>query len=113
MASNPQAGGSTQAQEDYLLGNERRFREERRAYQPQLSSTLAAGPGLTRPLDGFELDVLKVAREQLPFVSQNRLLEITPGGQGSPKPRRLGIVLSGGPAPGGHNVIAGLFEAAK
>ena len=26
---------------------------------------------------------------------------------------RLGVVLSGGPAPGGHNVIAGLFHAAK
>ncbi|MCX5892970.1 MAG: diphosphate--fructose-6-phosphate 1-phosphotransferase [Deltaproteobacteria bacterium] len=113
MAAKPQAGGSTQAQEDYLLGNESRFREERRAYQPQLGSTLAAGPGLTRPLDGFELDVLKVAREQLPFVSRNRLLEITPGGQVGPKPRRLGIVLSGGPAPGGHNVIAGVFAAAK
>ena len=46
-------------------------------------------------------------------MSQNRLLEITPGGQAAPKPRRLGIVLSGGPAPGGHNVIAGVFEAAK
>ena len=113
MAAKPQTGGSTQAQEDYLLGNESRFREERRAYQPQLCPALAAGPGLTRPLDGFELDVLKVAREQLPFVSQNRLLEITPGGQAAPKPRRLGIVLSGGPAPGGHNVIAGVFEAAK
>ncbi len=27
------------------------------------------------------------------------------------KPLRVGVVLSGGPAPGGHNVIAGLFEA--
>ena len=27
--------------------------------------------------------------------------------------RRIGIVFSGGPAPGGHNVIAGLFDAAK
>ncbi len=113
MAAKPQTGASTQAQEDYLLGNESRFREERRAYQPQLCPALAAGPGLTRPLDGFELEVLKVAREQLPFVSRNRLLEIIPGGLPAPQPRRLGIVLSGGPAPGGHNVIAGLFEAAQ
>ena len=27
--------------------------------------------------------------------------------------RNIGIVFSGGPAPGGHNVIAGLFDAAK
>ncbi len=54
-----------------------------------------------------------MAREQLPFVSQNRLLEIIPGGGPRKEPLRLGIVLSGGPAPGGHNVIAGVFEAAK
>jgi pyrophosphate--fructose-6-phosphate 1-phosphotransferase len=29
------------------------------------------------------------------------------------KPRNIGIVFSGGPAPGGHNVIAGLFDAMK
>ena len=29
------------------------------------------------------------------------------------KKRNIGIVFSGGPAPGGHNVIAGLFDAAK
>lgn len=27
------------------------------------------------------------------------------------KPIRAGVILSGGPAPGGHNVIAGLFDA--
>ena len=29
------------------------------------------------------------------------------------KPIRAGVILSGGPAPGGHNVIAGLFDAIK
>ncbi len=29
------------------------------------------------------------------------------------KRRRIGLVFSGGPAPGGHNVIAGLYDAAK
>ncbi len=29
------------------------------------------------------------------------------------KKRNIGIVFSGGPAPGGHNVIAGLYDAAK
>ena len=28
-------------------------------------------------------------------------------------PRKIGVVFSGGPAPGGHNVIAGIFDAAK
>ncbi|MFO7963476.1 MAG: 6-phosphofructokinase [Desulfobacterales bacterium] len=29
------------------------------------------------------------------------------------KKKKIGIVFSGGPAPGGHNVIAGLYDAAK
>ena len=29
------------------------------------------------------------------------------------KKRKIGVILSGGPAPGGHNVIAGLFDALK
>ena len=98
-----------------LLGTDTTFRAERRAYQPQVCPALAGGAGVTRPLTGFDLEVLKVAAEQLPHVSQNKLVKIVPSA-GQPRqeaPRRLGIVLSGGPAPGGHNVIAGVFEAAK
>jgi hypothetical protein len=29
------------------------------------------------------------------------------------KPLNVGVVLSGGPAPGGHNVIAGIFDCIK
>jgi diphosphate-dependent phosphofructokinase len=95
-----------------LLATETGFQKERRAYQPGQCPALA-GVGITRPLDGGGLEVIKVARELLPFVSQNRLLEIIPGGNPRSEPLRLGIVLSGGPAPGGHNAIAGVFEAAK
>ncbi len=109
MASDPR-----QTKIEALLGNETTFRAQRRAYQPHLCPHLAAGRGLTRPLEGVDLEVLRVAREQLPFVSRNKLLEILPDGPPRPvKPLRLGVVLSGGPAPGGHNVIAGLFHAAK
>lgn len=34
-------------------------------------------------------------------------------GELSTAPLKVGVVLSGGPAPGGHNVIAGLFDALK
>lgn len=109
------ASDEPQGKIEELLGNESPFRSERRAYQPRLCPSLAGGAGLIRPLSGFELEVLKVAVEQIPFVSQNKLVQIVPdGGQSrEERPRRLGIVLSGGPAPGGHNVIAGVFEAAK
>jgi len=108
------AGKTRQTKIEALLGNQTALREARRSYQPHLCPRLAAGAGSTRPLPGFALDVNKVAREQLPFVSKNELVEIVPDSQPRPgKVMRLGVVLSGGPAPGGHNVIAGLFEAAK
>ncbi len=107
-----QAGMAASRQIKDLLAAETGFQKERRAYQPGRCPALAGG-GITRPLDHAGLEVIKVAREQLPFVSQNRLLEIIPGGSPRREALRLGIVLSGGPAPGGHNVIAGVFEAAK
>ncbi len=112
MKGTRQAEVSAPGQLKDLLAAETGFQKERRAYQPGLCPALAAG-GITRPLDHDDLEILKVAREQLPFVSQNRLLEIIPGASSRKEPLRLGIVLSGGPAPGGHNVIAGVFEAAK
>lgn len=110
-----EGGRHSRKEIEELLGTETAFWAERRAYQPQLGARLATGGGITRPLPGFELEVLKVVQEQLPFVSRNQLVEILPetGSSREARPRRLGIVLSGGPAPGGHNVIAGVFNAAK
>lgn len=96
-----------------LLQDDSPCRRERLAYQPPLVSIFRDGAGGLRPLTGFHLEVLKAAREQLPFVSENQLVQVIPGDVLQEHPRRIGIVLSGGPAPGGHNVIAGVFEAAK
>ena len=71
-------------------------------------------PGAPAPCRALTLDVIKVAREQLPFVSQNGCWKSSrTASRARESPVRLGIVLSGGPAPGGHNVIAGVFQAAK
>ncbi len=96
-----------------LLQDDSPIRLERLAYQPPLIPVFREGVGALRPLEGFNLEVLKAARDQLPYVSDNKLVQIVPGDVLQEHPRRLGIVLSGGPAPGGHNVIAGVFEAAK
>jgi len=66
----------------------------------------------------FEID--KEARGKLPGIIENKVQKIA--GIDSPdksfkkeyrKRHNIGIVFSGGPAPGGHNVIAGLYDAAK
>jgi diphosphate-dependent phosphofructokinase len=47
---------------------------------------------------------------ELPLVSGLPQISFKPG-QVDQAPKRVGVVLSGGQAPGGHNVIAGLFDA--
>ncbi len=70
--------------------------------------------------DSFVIDIDKEAEKQLPSIINNKVQNIL--GVASLdesfkerycKKRNIGIVFSGGPAPGGHNVIAGIYDAAK
>ncbi len=74
---------------------------------------------LNEDLD-YIFDIDKEARKSLPKIIENKVQKIV--GIDSPdesfkneycKKRNIGLVFSGGPAPGGHNVIAGLYDAAK
>ena len=68
----------------------------------------------------FRFNVDKDASKRLHNIINNKVQKVV--GVDDPehthkkkynKKRNIGIVFSGGPAPGGHNVIAGLFDAAK
>jgi len=68
----------------------------------------------------YNFDIDKEARKSLPKIIENKVQKVV--GIDSPdesfkkeycKRRNIGLVFSGGPAPGGHNVIAGLYDAAK
>ncbi|MDP4858411.1 MAG: 6-phosphofructokinase, partial [Desulfobacterales bacterium] len=66
----------------------------------------------------FEID--REARKQLPDIIGNAVQTLVgldaadeAFAQTYCRQRNIGIVFSGGPAPGGHNVIAGLWDAAK
>ncbi len=68
----------------------------------------------------YSFDIDKEAREKLPGIIENKVQKIVdidfPDKSFEKeyrKRRHIGIVFSGGPAPGGHNVIAGLYDAAK
>ncbi|MCX7017448.1 MAG: diphosphate--fructose-6-phosphate 1-phosphotransferase [Candidatus Sumerlaeota bacterium] len=54
-------------------------------------------------------------KEMFPKTYGKPLVTLCEGGGGSlgSSPLTVGVVLSGGPAPGGHNAIAGLFDALK
>jgi len=68
----------------------------------------------------YKFQIHPAARQQLSNIINNVVQQVV--GADAPdkkfkteytKPRNIGIVFSGGPAPGGHNVIAGLFDAMK
>lgn len=84
-------------------------------YQPKLPKSLEdlsaiafKGNGPTGCVDhGKEIEAL------FPKTFGRPMLIPKKGDKGSPKPLRIGVVLSGGQAAGGHNVITGLFDALK
>jgi len=70
--------------------------------------------------DSFVFKIDREAKKQLPSIINNKVQNIidvvSPDEslkEKTCKKRNIGIVFSGGPAPGGHNVIAGIYDAAK
>ena len=94
--------------------------KDRIAYQPPVCEVFdrAFTRLETDPQYQFEID--KEARRQLSHIIGNTVQRVVGSDTAEAadkaefeKARKIGIVFSGGPAPGGHNVIAGLFDAAK
>ena len=84
----------------------------RAAYQPKLPASLsvhstANKTSLPSNTDA-EIQSLFPNTFHLPAVSFSSGTEAA-----KPAPIVVGVILSGGPAPGGHNVIAGIFDAIK
>ena len=93
---------------------------ERRENIPPKCNVFTSSYTILKDNDHFKFSIDREARKQLPGIIDNKVQSIV--GLDSPeesfkagycKKRSIGIVFSGGPAPGGHNVIAGLYNAAK
>ena len=93
---------------------------ERRAFRPPRCEVFKSAYTSLRETERYRFEIDPEARRQLPPIIGNRVQVIE--GEEHPddrqmarliRPRIIGVVFSGGPAPGGHNVIAGLFDAAK
>jgi pyrophosphate--fructose-6-phosphate 1-phosphotransferase len=92
----------------------------RSAYQPALCDIFNNPYSIVESVDGYRFDINPEARRQLPNIINNKVQVIKGGGSLDDeartqyeRARKIGIVFSGGPAPGGHNVIAGLYDAAR
>jgi len=93
---------------------------ERRAYAPATCDVFKKPYMALEESDEYRFFIDPEAKRQLPNIIDNRVQKVVgvdkPEGafaEKFSKKRKIGIVFSGGPAPGGHNVIAGLFDAAK
>jgi pyrophosphate--fructose-6-phosphate 1-phosphotransferase len=93
---------------------------ERRYYKPPICDAFSKPFSSLEPAKGYYFEIDREAKKKLPKIINAKVVNIkstetldSAEKKNFQKPRRIGIVFSGGPAPGGHNVIAGLYDAAK
>ena len=90
---------------------------ERLKYQPKLPSSLANGINYLNLIEGSATEAV-ANKEEIKALFKNTYGKPTVTFQTSTEARaseaiNVGVILSGGQAPGGHNVIAGLYDALK
>jgi len=93
---------------------------ERKDYSPPVCDVFKKPYTFLEDLDEYYFDIDRETKKQLPGIIDNKVQVIRSTDSPSESikkkysnPKRIGIVFSGGPAPGGHNVISGLYDAAK
>lgn len=59
------------------------------------------------------VDDVEDLKEHFPHTFGQPLLNLVVGAAEEGSPLRVGVILSGGQAPGGHNVVAGIFDAVR
>lgn len=90
------------------------LQKSRLNYQPKLPRILENLNEVTaKPQIQKNSAVTPTIDALFPYIHKNPLLNIVKGTKNLTGPLRVGVVLSGGQAPGGHNVISGLFDALK
>ncbi len=90
---------------------------ERLKYQPKLPSSLSEGINSLEMVEGSATQSVR-DQEQIQELFKNTYGKpvVTfkhTASSNSSEVRNVGVILSGGQAPGGHNVIAGLYDALK
>ena len=92
------------------------LQKARAAYQPRLPKILAEnGPFATAKLGAPTQSVAdqEAIKKLFPDTYGLPAIDFVPGAPAATKAIKAGVILSGGQAPGGHNVIAGLYDGLK
>ncbi|MFA5435246.1 MAG: diphosphate--fructose-6-phosphate 1-phosphotransferase [Candidatus Neomarinimicrobiota bacterium] len=87
----------------------------RQAYRPKLPAVLNAGPAvkIVKGKPRAAAEDREAIRTLFPATYGMPQVRFEKGDQSHFSPIHVGVILSGGQAPGGHNVIAGIFDGIK
>ena len=86
---------------------------ERAAYQPKLPKALRGAVKVKEGEPTHSVDNQEEIKKLFPNTYGMPIVEFEPCEEAMGKKMNVGILLSGGQAPGGHNVITGLFDQVK
>ena len=86
---------------------------QRAAYQPKLPKALQGAVKVKEGAPTQSVDNQEEIKRLFPNTYGMPLVEFVPSEESNACSINVGIILSGGQAPGGHNVITGLFDAVK
>ena len=89
------------------------LQKERAAYQPKLPKALQGAVKVQEGAPTQSVDNQEDIKKLFPNTYGMPLVEFVPGEEKVSKAFNVGVILSGGQAPGGHNVISGLFDEIK
>ena len=89
------------------------LQKARAAYQPKLPKALQAAVKVKEGAATQSVGDQEEIKKLFPNTYGMPIVEFEPATEANTKKMNVGIILSGGQAPGGHNVITGLFDQIK
>ena len=89
------------------------LQKARAAYQPKLPKALQGAVKIKEGQPTQSVGNQEEIKQLFPNTYGMPIVEFVPAEEANTKKMNVGIILSGGQAPGGHNVITGLFDQIK
>ena len=89
------------------------LQKARAQYQPKLPKGLKGAVSVKEGAPTQSVGDQEEIKKLFPNTYGMPLIEFVPGEESANRKMNVGVILSGGQAPGGHNVICGIFDAVK
>ena len=89
------------------------LQKARAAYQPKLPLALQGAVKVKEGKPTQSAGDQEEIKKLFPNTYGMPIIEFEPATEANTKKMNVGVILSGGQAPGGHNVITGLFDQVK